>query len=169
MNLFFCFNCIKEKIIPSECNLNKIKLLEIIDIIEYQYNDSRFNIYSLSDKIGSTRKNLWDYIYSHIKIPLFYLVENKRIENALSLFSENNYSLSEIAYSSGFNPINMRNVFKRRFGASPTEFREQILRNEKKEEIIQSIILEIWNTEHYRYKTKLKAISLEKILNNLTR
>ena len=28
MNLIFCFNCIKEKIIPSECNLNKIKLLE---------------------------------------------------------------------------------------------------------------------------------------------
>jgi transcriptional regulator GlxA family with amidase domain len=167
MNLFYCLNCISEKINQTECQLLNTGIVDIIEIIQQNYLDNQFNINDLSDKAKITRRDTWDKIFSKIKIPLFYLVENKRIEKALELLTDDNHTVSKIAYSSGFHPVNMRNVFKRRFGLSPSKLQELILTNENRKQIIQNMIFEIWNTENYRYETKPIQIPIEKKIRDL--
>ena len=51
------------------------------------------------------------------------LIQEARLQKALNNMSQNNKTISEIAYESGFNsPTYFTRVFKKRFGISPTNF-----------------------------------------------
>lgn len=61
------------------------------------------------------------------KTPYEYLMDVK-IEKAMEMLKNNNFSITEVCFSSGFtNPSHFSTVFKKRIGITPTEFRSQLV------------------------------------------
>ena len=72
------------------------------------------------------------------------LIENLRFTDAVKLLKETN-NIEEISLACGYIKIGtFRNAFKRRFGYSPLEIREQIMQSTAPDAFIQNLIDFLW-------------------------
>lgn len=119
----------------SRVDLNNVKssLLRLFKEEEI-YLEEDLTLYALAKKMGLTTHQLSEYLNTEEKKNFFRLVSEYRVEKAKSKISENpELTLMRIAYDSGFNSkSNFNQAFKRIAGITPTEYREQILREKKK-------------------------------------
>ena len=59
-------------------------------------------------------------------------IQNLRLSNAKSLLETTNYNVTEISNLVGYeNPLYFSRFFRKQFGASPSQFRKQLRRNEE--------------------------------------
>ena len=119
----------KESINAPKNNQSREFLLKITELVEMNYEDSDFTIEKLSELAGISRSLL------HLKIKKITgnsasdLIKRIRMEKATILLQEG-YSISEVAYMTGYEPSYFSRVFKKHFHTTPTSFvKKEMIQN----------------------------------------
>jgi signal transduction histidine kinase/AraC-like DNA-binding protein len=91
--------------------------------IEEVYTDTDYNIERLSETLGLSRGHLHRKIKELTGLPPVDFLRNYRLNKAAQLLRQNNLTVSEIAYQSGFSsPAYFAKCFKSVYDLTPTEY-----------------------------------------------
>ncbi|WP_432713296.1 hybrid sensor histidine kinase/response regulator transcription factor [Pedobacter sp.] len=103
---------------PDEKFLNKLMLL-----VEEKMEDPEFNVGSLVEEIGMSQTVLYKKIKALTELSITDFIKSQRLKRAAQLLLENKLSISEVAYSVGFNDRKyFSKEFRKQFGHSPSDF-----------------------------------------------
>ena len=107
------------------------ELFNLIDGIirkEKLYTNESIQRQDILDRFDIGRRTLSDLLAVHADGQSFTAyINSMRLEDAVRLLREEpEMSLSEIAESVGFTPATFRDQFKRQFGMTPTEYRQNL-------------------------------------------
>lgn len=104
-------------------SLDDVFLRRFLEQIEKVYADPDYNVEKLSDTLGLSRGHLHRKIKELTgKTPVEFL-RNYRLSQAASLLRQKAYSVSEVAYQTGFSsPAYFAKCFKAVYQVTPTEF-----------------------------------------------
>ena len=107
------------------------ELFNLIDGIirrEKLYANESLQRQDILDRFDISRRTLSDLLAVHADGQSFTAyINSMRLEDAVRLLrEESEMSLSEIAESVGFTPATFRDQFKRQFGMTPTEYRQNL-------------------------------------------
>lgn len=93
---------------------------------EKLYTDETLQRQDILDRFDISRRTLNDILAVHANGQSFTAyINSMRIDDAVCLLREEpDMSLKEIAEKVGFTPATFRDQFKRKFGMTPTEFRQ---------------------------------------------
>ncbi|MCD8043246.1 MAG: substrate-binding domain-containing protein [Tannerellaceae bacterium] len=106
--------------IVSVDDLFRFKLLEIT---EQSYENSDFSIEDLSDQLGLSRVHLYRKVKAIFGLSPTDFLRNYRLNKALGLLEQKQYSISEIGYMTGFtSPAYFTKCFKAFYNKTPSEF-----------------------------------------------
>ena len=93
---------------------------------EHLYKNANLQRQDICDRFGIRRHTLNDLLSDHtqgLSFPQY--INNIRLEEALRLLrDEPTKTVSAIANEVGFTPANLREQFKRKYGMTPLEFRQ---------------------------------------------
>ena len=116
---------------PGEVNRIE-KMLEVMMKKEKLFLDPDLTLDKLAAKLGTTRHNLSQYLNENLYKSYFDYINDLRLEEAKArLGDKTNYrfTIAAIALDSGFNSVsNFNEVFKKKFGITPSKFRDQSLK-----------------------------------------
>lgn len=96
--------------------------------VEYIRNNYAYNITvsKIASFIGIDRTYLYKIFVSNLSMSVEKYIIETRLENAQNLLTTTNYTILQIALSTGFNDVShFSNSFKRKFGCPPTEYRKK--------------------------------------------
>ncbi len=114
------------KIEASEITVSSMDarfLQKAIDLVDEHLEDDAFSVEVFSDKIGLSRRQFYQKIKSITGLTPTEFVLNIRLKRAALLISEKAGSISEIAYSVGFNNLSyFARAFKKQFGVTPSKY-----------------------------------------------
>ena len=98
---------------------------ELTAYLESHIDDGELNIAAMAAAMNMSRSALFEKCRSVIGIaPLEYL-RNMRFAKAAEMLSSGDYSISQIAYATGFNDSHyFSKAFKQKFGMTPSEYRK---------------------------------------------
>jgi signal transduction histidine kinase/ligand-binding sensor domain-containing protein/DNA-binding response OmpR family regulator len=103
---------------------NEVLMNKIMKVINERISDPEFNVETLAASIGLSR------VHTHRKLKELTnqstknFIRNVRLKQAAILLIENDLSVSEVAYSTGFTSIShFSSSFKEFYGVSPTEYK----------------------------------------------
>jgi AraC-like DNA-binding protein len=112
--------------LPRRRGLRAARLLEILSAIKSGHADPAFSLPRVSAKLGLSPRYIQDLL-CETGSSFTERVLEMRLQTARAMLSDARHDrlkVSEIAYACGFNEISYFNrCFRRRFGASPTQFR----------------------------------------------
>lgn len=101
--------------------------VQAIDFIAKHYADPELNVETVAKHVGVTRSHLYRIFYKASNTSINHSILNIRLSKAVTLLSNSNLSIKEIAYQTGFNsPVYFTKQFKQQFHYSPTEYRQNI-------------------------------------------
>jgi signal transduction histidine kinase/DNA-binding response OmpR family regulator len=102
---------------------DELFIQKAIQIIEKNMDNNEFNVESFVAEIGIGRTVLYQKIKALTDLSVNEFIQNIRLKRAAQLLKDSDLSISEIAYSVGFNdPKYFSTCFKKNFSLSPTEF-----------------------------------------------
>lgn len=105
-------------------NMDDLFLRKFLTQIEAIYTDPDFNVEKLSDTLALSRGHLHRKIKELTGTPPVDFLRNYRLKKAAALLKQGQYSVSEIAYRTGFSsPAYFSKCFKTLYGVTPTEYR----------------------------------------------
>lgn len=114
-------NAIKE----SESKL----LSEVKHIIEEHLGDEEFTIDKLCNIIGMSRSNLFQKIKGITKHSIYDIIKEIRMQKACEYLLSKKYNITEVSEMIGFSEAKyFREVFKKQFGCTPSEYVRQKLK-----------------------------------------
>ena len=95
---------------------------------EKLYANESLQRQDILDRFGISRRTLNDLLAVHAEGQSFTAyINSMRLEDAVLLLREEpDMPISEIAEKVGFTPSTFRDQFKRRFGMTPTEYRQSL-------------------------------------------
>ncbi|AFL83580.1 response regulator with CheY-like receiver domain and winged-helix DNA-binding domain [Belliella baltica DSM 15883] len=98
-------------------------LKSLFEIIQENLSDEKFSIESLAEKMNQSRSNLYRKVFALTKETPSNLLKRVRLERSAILLESRAGTVSEIAYSCGFNSIaHFSKIFKEKYGKSPSEY-----------------------------------------------
>lgn len=105
---------------------DKLFLQKFVALLESSYTNSDVSIEKLSEQLGVSRVQLYRKIKQISGLtPVDYL-RNFRMVKGVNLLEEHRYSISEIAYQTGFSsPAYFTKCFRDIFNMTPSEFLEK--------------------------------------------
>lgn len=104
-------------------NMDDLFLRKFLSQIEAVYTDPDFNVEKLSDTLALSRGHLHRKIKELTGTTPVDFLRNYRLKKAAALLKQGQYSVSEIAYRSGFSsPAYFSKCFKTLYGVTPTEY-----------------------------------------------
>lgn len=104
-------------------NMDDLFLRKFVARIEEVYSDSEFNIEKLSDTLGLSRGHLHRKIKELTGTTPVDFLRNYRLGKAAQLLKQKQYSVSEIAYQTGFSsPAYFSKCFKAVYNMTPSEY-----------------------------------------------
>lgn len=104
-------------------NMEDVFLRRFVASIEANYTDSDYNVEKLSDTLGLSRGHLHRKIKELTGTTPVDFLRNYRLNKAARLIREQQYTVSEIAYRTGFSsPAYFSKCFKAVYNITPTEF-----------------------------------------------
>lgn len=110
--------------IPS---LDKAFLNKVKEAIEKNLGDETFSVEQLASKVALSRSQLHRKLCGLVNHTPGEFILAVRLEHAAYMIKQNTGSISEIAYSTGFNTPNyFAKCFRKKFGCSPTEYRAKL-------------------------------------------
>lgn len=114
---------------PSKINVTSLdeKLInKAIQYVEDNLNRSDLSVEELSNELGMSRVHLYKKLLSITgKTPIEF-IRVLRLKRAAQLLKESQMSISEIAYQTGFNSLDLfRKYFKIEFGLVPSEYQSK--------------------------------------------
>lgn len=105
-------------------NMDDLFLRKFLTQIEAIYTDPDFNVEKLSDTLALSRGHLHRKIKELTGTTPVDFLRNYRLKKAAALLKQGQYSVSEIAYRTGFSsPAYFSKCFKTLYGVTPTEYR----------------------------------------------
>ncbi len=105
-------------------------LKKTLEIIENNYQESSFNVDKLVEQSNLGRTVFYNKIKSLTGLTPVHFLRNSRLQIAARFLKEADYSVSEVAYMTGFNDVKyFRDCFKQVFDKTPSEFRKEIDEN----------------------------------------
>ncbi|MFN3756086.1 MAG: response regulator [Flavobacterium sp.] len=111
---------------PVDIFINSVdeKFLEKLqNIINIHITNPDFTAEEFAKQIGMSRMQLHRKLKSLLGVTATEFIRNERLTIALELLKKETISISEIAYSVGFNDVSyFSKCFKERFGVSPSEY-----------------------------------------------
>ena len=94
------------------------------EIIKSNFEDPKFSVEDLADKLNLSRVQLYRKVKAIIGINISDHINNIKLEKAAELLKANQMNISEIAYALGFSTPNyFSTAFKNKFGVSPKEYK----------------------------------------------
>lgn len=104
-------------------NMDDLFLRKFVTRIEEIYMDPEFNVEKLSDTLGLSRGHLHRKIKELTGTTPVDFLRNYRLGKAAQLLKQKQYSVSEIAYQTGFSsPAYFSKCFKAVYNMTPSEF-----------------------------------------------
>lgn len=104
-------------------NMDDLFLRKFVTRIEEVYTDPEFNIEKLSDTLGLSRGHLHRKIKELTGTTPVDFLRNYRLGKAAQLLKQKQYSVSEIAYQTGFSsPAYFSKCFKAVYNMTPSEY-----------------------------------------------
>ena len=109
-------------------NQEQTFITKMNEIIKSNFEDPKFSVEDLADKLNLSRVQLYRKVKAIIGINISDHINNIKLEKALELLKANQMNISEIAYSLGFSTPNyFSTAFKNKFGVSPKEYKNEAL------------------------------------------
>ena len=103
--------------------LNDVFVKQALEVVVRYLDDADFGKEEFAKEMGVSTSLLFKKIKALTGISVVDFIRNVRMEHAMKLINEKEYSISEIAYKCGFSSIGyFSTVFKKHFGKSPTDF-----------------------------------------------
>jgi len=113
-------------VIPSNIKISEIDhgfLEKMVKIIEDNIDDSDLSGDRLASELGVSKGNLYKKLKALSGLTVNIFIRNIRLKIAAKLLKKGNYSISEVAYSVGFNnPKYFSTCFSELFKMSPKEY-----------------------------------------------
>lgn len=104
-------------------NMDDLFLNNFIKCIEDVYADAEYNVEKLSDTLGLSRGHLHRKIKELTGTTPVEFLRNYRLSKAAALLKQKQYTISEIAYQTGFSsPAYFSKCFKQVYDVTPTEY-----------------------------------------------
>lgn len=104
-------------------SLDDIFLRKFVTCIEEVYADSEYNVEKLSDTLGLSRGHLHRKIKELTGTTPVDFLRNYRLSKAAELLRQKKYTVSEVAYQTGFSsPAYFSKCFKAVYNITPTEY-----------------------------------------------
>lgn len=101
----------------------KLFLEKVIREIEKNIHDSEFDVEKLCKALGLSQPQTYRKIKAITDLSISEFIRNTRLKKAARMFSENNLTVSEVAYQVGFNDPNyFTKCFTKLFGQTPTDY-----------------------------------------------
>ncbi len=95
-------------------------------LIEDNIENPEFNIQTLTIEMATSKSMLYRKFNKLLGITPNDMIKNIRIKYAAEMLAKGVYTVSEVAYSIGFSDLSyFGKCFKKAYGVSPTEFKEQ--------------------------------------------
>jgi len=105
---------------------NQIFMEKLINILKNNIEDNKFTIETLSQRIGMSRSSLYHKIKDITGLTPVDFIRLYRLEKAKNLLKTHQYSISEVAYKTGFSDVRyFRIVFKRVFDITPGNYSKE--------------------------------------------
>lgn len=114
---------------PRKISISSVddELMErIVMAIDENMHDPDFDVETLVSIIGISRTLLYHKVNNFTGMGIKELIMDLRLKRSIQLLDSSLYTVSEIAYSSGFNDPKYFSVcFKKNFGVSPSEYKKR--------------------------------------------
>lgn len=111
--------------ITSESTPKGRLVTKMIRICRENFQDPGLNVNSLADRLGMCRSSLLRAFREEMHMPPSDYLMKLRIQNALSLLRDYQYTLAEVASRSGFaDPAYFSRLIREKFGMPPSELRK---------------------------------------------
>lgn len=105
------------------------RIRRVKSVLDEQYRDPP-SIHDLAGMVGLSSSRLAHLFRDEVGMSIRSYVVERRLQMASLLIVQTDERISQIAYSVGFNDVsNFNHSFKRRFGASPGQYRAAHDRN----------------------------------------
>lgn len=105
---------------------NEMLMERIVNCVHEHLSDPEYNVETLADEIGLSRAQLHRKMKEMTGIATCKFIRDMRMKEAAHLLELGTINISQIAYRVGFNDQNhFSQVFKRYYGVSPKEYREE--------------------------------------------
>lgn len=105
---------------------DKLFLNKFVALLESSYMNSDISIEKLSEQLGISRVHFYRKIKQISGLTPVDYIRNYRMAKAVNLLGEHRYSISEIAYQTGFSsPAYFTKCFRDIFNMTPTEYIEK--------------------------------------------
>ncbi len=99
-------------------------------LINEKLSDPDLNINYLVENLGLSRQTLHRKCKKEFSMSSIQLITHLRMQYAMKLLQDNQYSVSEIAYGTGFDSLAyFSKIFKKQFGKSPTIYKRTFHEN----------------------------------------
>ncbi|NGP89653.1 hybrid sensor histidine kinase/response regulator transcription factor [Fodinibius halophilus] len=96
---------------------------QVSEVIEEHLTDSDFTVSQLADEVAIDRSHLSRKLKEEVGVTPAQLIRDIRLKKATHLLREDQYNISEIAYSVGFNSLSyFSRRFKEKYGVSPSAY-----------------------------------------------
>jgi AraC-like DNA-binding protein len=109
----------------TEKETNQKFLQNTIDFIVENITDNNLNVEGLADALNLNISNVYRKIKALTGLTIIEFIRMVRLKEAIKLIETKKYSISEIAYKTGFtSPSYFTKSFKVHYGKPPSEFIE---------------------------------------------
>ena len=107
-------------------SLDELFMRKFVDLLDVSYENTELNVEKISEELGISRVQLYRKVKEISGLsPVDYL-RNYRLSKATTLLNQKRYSVSEVAYRTGFSsPAYFAKCFKSVFNMTPTEYVSQ--------------------------------------------
>ncbi|WP_244095047.1 substrate-binding domain-containing protein [Pedobacter alluvionis] len=106
--------------------LDKKFLNDFAGIVEHHLGNETLNVEDLAKMIGISRIQLYRKVKALLDCSITDYILNRRLKKATYLLTNEDYSISEIAFKIGISsPTYFSTLFKGKYGMSPSEFKKK--------------------------------------------
>ena len=117
-----------EQVLESVPSFNNTFIQEVIRLVDQNLQNPDFKIDDLAETMNMSRAVFYRKIKTFTGASPIDLVKEMRLKRALELLDADTYSLSEVAYQSGFSsPQYFSRVFKEQMQCTPNEYKLSLI------------------------------------------
>ena len=107
---------------------NEQFIVDVMDLIEENIADEEYSVKKLAHDMGISHSVLYRKIQALTNMTVNNFVKSVRLKKAAQLLQTGAYSISEVAYQTGFtNPKYFSTCFGKEFGQTPSEFQQNFV------------------------------------------
>ena len=106
--------------------LDETYIKRATEIIEQNIENPEFSVQTLTHEMGTSNSMLYRKFNKILGVTPNELIKNLRIRYAAEMLGKGTYTVSEVAYSIGFNDLSyFGKCFKKAYGVAPSDYKEK--------------------------------------------